>query len=74
MNLRTWVVFGVAVVVAVGGAALLVFDPTTERAAMHGDFERPFQPRLEVRGSDIDARMAGILSVQALPPVQLPKP
>jgi len=75
MKVRTWMVAGAALVVAIGGAAVLLFDRAPgDEAPLHGDFEHRFQPRMEGLGIHSgDARLAGIRSIKELPPVQLPK-
>ena len=76
MKVRTWVVAGAALAMAIGGAAVLMFERAPDDApSMHGNFERRFQPRIEGLGitpADRD-RVAAIGSVKDLRPLELPK-
>ena len=63
MKIRTWAVAGVAVIVALAGAALLVVErkPDEHDVPIHGDFNRRFQPTFEGLGTDTSsARVAGV--------------
>jgi hypothetical protein len=73
MRIRTWAVAGVAVIVALAGAALLVVErkPVEHDVPIHGDFHRRFQPTFEGLGTDaISSRIAGVGRSQELAPVE----
>jgi hypothetical protein len=77
MKTRTWIVGGLALVIAVAGAAILVLErgPDDDAVPMHGDFNKRFQPRFEGLGTGSGhARTAGVGSIKDLAPVELPKP
>jgi len=70
MKIRTWAVAGVAVIVSLAGAALLVVErtPDDEDVPMHGDFNRRFQPTFEGLGTDANlSRIAGVDRSRELP-------
>ena len=69
MKIRTWAVAGVAVIVALAGAALLVLErtPDDDDVPIHGGFRR-FQ------GTDANSsRIAGLGGRHKLSRVELPK-
>jgi hypothetical protein len=73
MRIRTWAVAGVAVIVALAGAALLVVErkPVEHDVPIHGDFHQRFQPTFEGLGSDAtSSRIAGVGRGQELAPVE----
>jgi hypothetical protein len=73
MKIRTWAVAGVAVIVALAGAALLVVErtPVEHDVPIHGDFNRRFQPTFEGLGTDASApRIAGVSRRHDVVPVE----